>query len=130
MAITVKKYLTICLFVVTTKQHSAVCPYSIAIKFANLCQIAYVAFHESLYFPGMGFDESLVRDLMRRKIEQHGVGYETASSLLDAVLEAQRWGFKDDRQKCLWKEFKTVTLAPRLSCLLCDRTFVSAVHCC
>nr|CAB3225610.1 ZF(RING)-14 zinc finger protein [Phallusia mammillata] len=35
---------------------------------------------------GMGFDESVVRRLMRENIAEHGAAYQSASALLDAVL--------------------------------------------
>jgi len=41
-------------------------------------------------FSGMGFEDSLVRQVMRRKIEQNGTGYQSAAALLEAVIEAQR----------------------------------------
>jgi len=42
------------------------------------------------FFEGMGFDESLVRDLMQKYIEEHGASYSSATALLDAVVERQR----------------------------------------
>jgi len=38
----------------------------------------------------MGFEEELVRQVMLRNIERHGVGYQSASALLDAAVEEQR----------------------------------------
>jgi len=38
----------------------------------------------------MGYDQSLVRDVMQRNIDQHGIGYQTAMGLLDAVIDAHR----------------------------------------
>ena len=40
----------------------------------------------------MGFEESLVREVMRRNIERHGVAYQSTAGLLDAVIEVQRCG--------------------------------------
>jgi len=41
---------------------------------------------------GMGFDESLVRRAINKKFKMHGAGFDTAASLLDAVMEVQRYG--------------------------------------
>ena len=40
-----------------------------------------------MLFSGMGFTRSLVEQVMRLKLTDGGKPYDTASSLLDAVLE-------------------------------------------
>ena len=39
----------------------------------------------------MGFDKSLVGEVMKKRIDQNRAGYESAEQLLDAVIEAQKW---------------------------------------
>jgi len=41
------------------------------------------------FLAGMAFEEEIVRDVMRRNIERHGAGYQSAAALLDAVVEFQ-----------------------------------------
>jgi len=67
---------------------------------ANLPRVIFVIliaaqsgrdFAQSLWtISGMGFEEELVRQVMLRNIERHGVGYQSASALLDAAVEEQR----------------------------------------
>jgi len=45
-----------------------------------------------LLFSGMGYDVSLVRDVIQRSIEQHEEEHQSTTALLEAVREAERWG--------------------------------------
>ena len=62
----------------------------------------------------MGFEESLVRDVMRRKIDQDRGGYHSAADLLDAVVEEQRW-----TQRCSKLLVVNVVLRNHRACCVC-----------
>jgi len=44
-----------------------------------------------LLLSGMGYEESLVRDVIKTYIEQHSVSYHSTAGLLEDVMKIQRY---------------------------------------